>query len=57
MWIFLGVGFILCLICGLFFGEMIALYLCIIEVIGGIVAMIAYHEKLDRMYYKKEGDR
>ena len=57
MWIFLGVGFIICLICGLLFGEMIAGYLCIIEVIGGIVAMIAYHEKLDRMYYKKESDR
>lgn len=57
MWIFLGVGFILCFICGLLFGEMIAGYLCIIEVIGGIVAMIVYHEKLDRMYYKKEGDR
>lgn len=57
MWIFLGVGFILCFICGLLFGEMIAGYLCIIEVIGGIVAMIAYHEKLDRMYYKKEGGR
>ena len=36
---------------------MIAGYLCIIEVLGGIVAMIAYHEKLDRMYYKKESDR
>ena len=50
-------GFILCFICGLLFGEMIAGYLCIIEVLGGIVAMIAYHEKLDRMYYKKEGGR
>ena len=28
-----------------------------IEVIGGIFAMIAYHEKLDRMYYKKEGGK
>lgn len=57
MWIFFGAGFILCFICGLLFGEMIAGYLCIIEVLGGIVAMIAYHEKLDRMYYKREGDR
>ena len=57
MWILLGVGFILCLVCGLLFGGEIAGYLCIIEVIGGIWAMIAYHEKLDRMYYKKEGDK
>ena len=57
MWILLGVGFILCFVCGLFFGGMVAGYLCMIEVIGGIFAMIAYHEKLDRMYYKKEGDK
>ena len=57
MWILLGVGFILCLVCGLLFGGEIAGYLCMIEVIGGILAMIAYHEKLDRMYYKKEGDQ
>ena len=57
MWILLGVGFILCFVCGLLFGGVIAGYLCMIEVIGGIFAMIVYHEKLDRMYYKKEGDR
>ena len=57
MWILLGVGFILCFICGLLFGGVIAGYLCIIEVIGGIFAMIAYHEKLGRMYRKKEGDK
>ncbi len=57
MWILLGVGFILCLVCGLFFGGVIAGYLCMIEVIGGIFAMIAYHEKLDRMYFKKEGEK
>ena len=57
MWISLGVGFILCFVCGLLFGEKVAGYLCVIEVIGGILAMIAYHEKLDRMYYKKEGGK
>ncbi len=57
MWILLGAGFILCLVCGLFFGGVIAGYLCMIEVIGGILAMIAYHGRLDRMYYKKEGDK
>ena len=57
MWILLGVGFILCLVCGLFFGGIVAGYLCMIEVIGGIFAMIAYHEKLDRMYFKKEGEK
>lgn len=57
MWILLGVGLILSFVCGLPFGGLIAGYLCIIEVIGGIFAMIAYHEKLDRMYNKKEGDK
>ena len=57
MWIVFGAGFILCFVCGLFFGGTIAGYLCMVEVIGGIFAMIAYHEKLDRMYYKKEGEQ
>lgn len=38
-----------------FFGGMVAAYLCMAEVMGGILAMAAYHEKLERMYYKKEG--
>ena len=57
MWILLGVGFILCFACGLLFGGVITGYLCMIEIIGGILAMIAYHQKLDRMYCKKEGDK
>lgn len=57
MWILFGVGFILCFVCGLHFGGLIAGYLCMIETIGGIFAMIVYHEKLDRMYCKKEDDR
>jgi hypothetical protein len=57
MWILLGVGFILCFLCGLVFGGSIAGYLCLIETIGGIAAMIACHEKLDRMYCKKDGEQ
>lgn len=56
MWILLGTGCILCFLCGLPFGGLITGYLCMAEVIGGIVAMIVYHKKLDRTYYKKEGD-
>ncbi|MBD5470807.1 MAG: hypothetical protein HDR19_06790 [Lachnospiraceae bacterium] len=57
MWILLGVGFILCFVCGLLFGGIIARYSCMIEVIGGLLAMIVYHQKLDRMYYKKDGGK
>ncbi len=57
MWILLGVGFILCFVCGLLFGGEIAGYLCVIETTGGLFAMIVYHKKLDRMYCKKEGER
>ena len=57
MWISLGVGFILCFICGLPFGGVAAGYLWMIEMIGGIFAMIVYHEKMDRMYYKKDGEK
>ena len=56
MWILLGTGCILCFVCGLPFGGLITGYLCMVEVMGGILAMIAYHKKLDRMYCKKEGD-
>ena len=37
-------------------GEM-AGYLCMIEVIGGILVMIAYHEKLDRRYCKRDSEK
>lgn len=57
MWIFFGVGLVMCYVCGLFWGGLIAGCLCMIEVVGGIFAMIAYHEKLNRMYYKEEGDK
>ena len=57
MWIVYGVGLLLCFVCGLPFGGLITGYLCMIEVIGGRLGMIAYHEKLDRMYCKREGDQ
>lgn len=56
MWILYGIGFILCFVCGLPFGGEIAAYLCMIEVLGGLFGMIVYHNKLNRMYCKKEGD-
>lgn len=55
MWISYGVGFIVCFVCGLPFGGLIAGYLCMIEAMGGILAMIAYHNRLNRMYYRKQG--
>ncbi|MBD5506978.1 MAG: hypothetical protein HDR05_02695 [Lachnospiraceae bacterium] len=56
MWILFGVGFVLCFVCGLPFGGLIAGYLCMVEVMGGILVMVAYHNKLNRMYYRKQGD-
>lgn len=56
MWIFFGMGFVLCFVCGLLFGELVAGCLCIMETAGGIAAMILYHKKLNRMYLKKEND-
>lgn len=56
MWIVYGMGFILCFVCGLPFGERIAAYLCMMEAIGGILGMIAYHNKLNRMYGRKRED-
>ena len=55
MWILYGLGFILSFVCGLPFGGVIAAYLCMIEVIGGMFVMIFYHNKLNSMYLKKEG--
>ena len=36
--------------------EQITGYLCMIEGLGGIPAMVAYHNRLNRMYYRKPGD-
>lgn len=57
MWILWGVGLVLCFVCGLFMGGEMAGYLCMIEVIGGILVMIAYHEKLDRRYCKRDSEK
>lgn len=56
MWILYGVGFIVCFMCGLPFGGLTAGYLCMVEALGGIFVMIAYHNRLNRMYYRKQGD-
>lgn len=56
MWILYGTGFILCFVCGFPFGGEIAAALCMLEGIGGIFGLVAYHNKLNRMYRKKEGD-
>lgn len=53
MWILYGVGFLFCFVCGLPFGGLIAGYLCMVEVMGGIVVMVAYHNKLNRLYGRK----
>lgn len=53
MWITYGVGFVVCFVCGLPFGGLIAGYLCLIEGLGGILVMAAYHNRLNRMYYRK----
>lgn len=56
MWISYGVGFIVCFVCGLPFGGLIAGYLCTIEALGGILVMAAYHNRLNRLYCRKQGD-
>ncbi len=56
MWIVYGIGMPICFVCGLPFKGLIAEYLCMIEVIGGIFVMAAYHNKLNRMYFRKQGD-
>ena len=53
MWILYGAGLIGCFVCGQPFGELIAAYLCMMEAIGGIFVMAAYHNKLNCMYYKE----
>lgn len=54
MWILYGIGCILCFACGIPFGKWMGAYLCIFEVTGGIFGMIAYHNRLNRIYCKAE---
>lgn len=57
MWIFYGIGFILCFLSGFFFGGNIAAFLGMAEIIGGIFLMIAYHNRLNRRYYRKKEEK
>ena len=56
MWIVYGVGVFLSFACGLPFGGLAAGYLSMIEIMGGIPLMVVYHNKLNQMYYRKQGD-
>ncbi len=56
MWILYGAGLIGCFLCGMPFGGLVAAYLCMAEVMGGIFIMAAYHNRLNRMYYRKRED-
>ncbi len=55
MWILYGVGFIACFLCGMCFGGLAVAYLCMAEAFGGLLGMIAYHNRLNRMYGRKQG--
>lgn len=57
MWILYGLGLIACFVCGVPFGGLTAAYLCMAEVFGGLFGMIAYHNRLNRMYDRKRGDK
>lgn len=53
MWIIYGVGLLLSFACGLPFGESVAGCLCMVEIMGGILMMVMYHNRLNRMYYRE----
>lgn len=56
MWIIYGVGLFICFAFTIPFGEELALVgvaLGMVECIGGIFVMIAYHNKLDRRYFRE----
>lgn len=56
MWIVYGVGFFLCCSLAVVLREELALAavaLGMAECIGGIFVMIAYHNRLDRRYFRK----
>lgn len=56
MWIVYGTGFVVCFLCGVPFGGLATGFLCMVEIMGGIFVMAAYHNKLNRMYFRKQGD-
>lgn len=53
MWIFYGMGFIICFMMGFAFGGGAAAVLAFIECVGGLFVMIGYHNKLKHRYFKK----
>lgn len=53
MWILYGAGILLCFLSLFLVGMETAMFLVLIESLGGIVAMIVYHNKLDRTYFIK----
>lgn len=53
MWISYGAGLLLCFGSMVFVGLETAMVLVMIECFGGIVAMVVYHNKLDRTYFIK----
>lgn len=54
MWILYGVGFMLCVLFGFPLGGYAAAAMGGIEAVGGIIAMAAYHNKLNHEYLRKE---
>lgn len=54
MWILYGAGFVLCFACGIPFGGLVAAYLCMAEVFGGLALMVVYHNKLNRKYFRTQ---
>lgn len=53
MWICYGAGFLLCFGLGFLFGEaagIAASVLSAVELFGGLIGMILYHNRLDRIY-------
>lgn len=56
MWILYGAGIMLCFLSMYLVGLEKAMILVLIESMGGIAAMIMYHNRLDRMYLVKNGN-
>lgn len=52
MWIVYGAGIVPAFFLGMVFGEMVAVCTLGIEIIGGLVVMICYHNYLDKKYVK-----
>lgn len=52
MWILYGAGIIPSFFLGMIFGEIAALCAMGVEIIGGLVVMICYHNYLNRKYVR-----